>query len=632
MSEKEAEPEEGKQGSLVPFERPAHQKESPLSSLGSAAPVSPFSQNTSDPPIAVAGPMSNDNTEPPTHFKSFHRRSIKKGQFAPDGATETLAAKNSAGVPEEATSKADKGVSDLGAHVAALKAVEANLHRAHHVHEDVKPHNLILVNPGPLPPPTQPSRGTPATDDPYSFLRTFDTVFLIDDSSSMAGWSLSSFNYFAPTTPPKRNINRVAGAQGTFKRELQVPGSFGGIPVSATPDLGSSFNIVSENFVRTHNLPLETQECWTYSLPNGRVRSFIGTVTGNWQFDSDAKTHEQTFHVLKDCVFPVLLGRPFLTVTKTFSQFKNRIKEVVTRGTSALQRLCFVDNFDAASPSAERLLGLINGHPVPGFTDSCSDISVIKRSVAQLLGLDILEGPDYTTEVQFVDGSTAFTTGMVKGVDWCFGVTAAGADTRRLDFHIMDDIPCAVILDKWLLWDNDVFNTYGDCMMSVEECHTSRHNPVCVLQEVKRHKQQFAAVDPRDKEADRRAEEDDRIDCLPLGEQAAARETEDRRRREWDERQRGDPGATRRPLPVLSLPAAIDSTSISTSVSRDRSSIASTSSPARLVTDAEIPHSPPLSEGRGFTPSFKKLKASIKSQLGSRQHKVSGESGRRQVP
>ena len=34
-----------------------------------------------------------------------------------------------------------------------------------------------------------PAAGGPATDDPYAFLATFDTVFLIDDSGSMAGRS-----------------------------------------------------------------------------------------------------------------------------------------------------------------------------------------------------------------------------------------------------------------------------------------------------------------------------------------------------------------------------------------------------------------------------------------------------------
>ena len=44
------------------------------------------------------------------------------------------------------------------------------------------------VNPGPmLNSPTSPTASTP--DDPYAFLSSFDTVFLIDDSGSMAGRS-----------------------------------------------------------------------------------------------------------------------------------------------------------------------------------------------------------------------------------------------------------------------------------------------------------------------------------------------------------------------------------------------------------------------------------------------------------
>ena len=45
------------------------------------------------------------------------------------------------------------------------------------------------TDPAALPSYTPPAAGGPATDDPYAFLATFDTVFLIDDSGSMAGRS-----------------------------------------------------------------------------------------------------------------------------------------------------------------------------------------------------------------------------------------------------------------------------------------------------------------------------------------------------------------------------------------------------------------------------------------------------------
>lgn len=43
--------------------------------------------------------------------------------------------------------------------------------------------NSAAIQPGPSPAPST----TPTADDPYAFLTTFDTIFLIDDSGSMAG-------------------------------------------------------------------------------------------------------------------------------------------------------------------------------------------------------------------------------------------------------------------------------------------------------------------------------------------------------------------------------------------------------------------------------------------------------------
>jgi hypothetical protein len=133
----------------------------------------------------------------------------------------------------------------------------------------------------------------------------------------------------------------------------------------------------------------------------------------------------------------------------------HRVVENVIEVSEHLRRkVLFVDTPATEVTINERFLGLINGKPIGGLADTCSEFTIIKRCVAEEFGLPILEGDDYKTEVQFVDSSTAFTTGMIRNVQWCFSATLAEEDIHYIDVHVLDDIPCAFILDQWLLWDN----------------------------------------------------------------------------------------------------------------------------------------------------------------------------------
>jgi hypothetical protein len=298
-----------------------------------------------------------------------------------------------------------------------------------------------------------------------------------------------------------------------MERLLEVPGVLCGIPVSALPDFGSSFDIISEDFLREHHLPPDPDgPTQTYTLPDGRQRTFLGTITLPWSFASETTVHRRVFHILRDSIYPLLFGRPFLKETNTMSKHVKRIKEVFVRRTHSFgsKRVLFVDHQGAIAGSTERILGLVNGRPALGFADTCSDISIIRRSVARLLDLTIMEGPEHTTEVQFVDGSTAHTSGVVKNVKWCFGVTLDPGDVHQLDFHVMDDIPCAIILDKWLLWDNGAFDTYSEYFIDISEEQpplAEKANSVCLIQVKKRPglAPVPAIVDPRDAEAARLA-------------------------------------------------------------------------------------------------------------------------------
>ncbi|KAJ9143990.1 hypothetical protein NKR19_g6609 [Coniochaeta hoffmannii] len=301
--------------------------------------------------------------------------------------------------------------------------------------------------------------------------------------------------------------NSIQGSiQSTDVRQLHVHGSINGMAVTAIPDFGSGFDIMSAETAQLHGLTVNRLQAHSYTLPSGKVKQFLGTVTAQWRFNGEGTPYARTFHILQGCVHPVLLGKEFLRATETFSRHVQRIKVAIVKSIRSIRRLLLVDHFKSITQTNERMLGLINGRPVPGFADTCSDISIIKRSVARTLGLNILEGPAHRVEVEFVDGSRAFTTGLVKNVQWCFSASLSPKDMHVVDFHIMDDIPCAVILDKWLLWDNRAFIDYSDCFFDVGIQKTAELDPVCLIQVKGSSKSTAAAVvDPVEAEVARRA-------------------------------------------------------------------------------------------------------------------------------
>ncbi|KKZ62126.1 hypothetical protein EMCG_03370 [[Emmonsia] crescens] len=321
-------------------------------------------------------------------------------------------------------------------------------------------------------------------------------------------------------------------------REFYVPGMVEGIPVFAIPDFGSGFNIVSEELANQHGLTIDTGYTESYELPNGIIGGFIGTIRVAWSFLNEEATYNCVFHVMQNCICNMILGRDFLDSTKTFTEYVHRRVQVRYRdqhGPSSIRRVLFVDQ---PSPSSrQRLLGEVDGHPIGGFTDTCSDLTIIRKStaiqLARKLGWEIDWGS--RTEVQFVDRSTAFTSGLIHGVTWGFSADPRQEDTLRIDLHIMESTPCALILDRLLLWDYQAFTRYAYCFIDIGNGDkVGAKKPILWIGEKRRHEPALETVSPADEEATRRTRVIDEIEELPSHQRAAARVEESRRIQQWE--------------------------------------------------------------------------------------------------
>lgn len=106
-------------------------------------------------------------------------------------------------------------------------------------------------------------------------------------------------------------------------------------------------------------------------------------------------------------------------------------------------------------------MGTINGQTIGVLADTGAEVNVMSRTMAERLGLNIHDGEEYKATLKFADGSVAVTSGMVLGAQRRFGADHSSS-THLLDFHILDDLPCGVVLCNENLYDNQVFSLYED--------------------------------------------------------------------------------------------------------------------------------------------------------------------------
>ncbi|KAK7703762.1 hypothetical protein SLS57_010799 [Botryosphaeria dothidea] len=332
----------------------------------------------------------------------------------------------------------------------------------------------------------------------------------------------------------RRTNTRAERKQLWSKRQWEVPGLLNGRPVAAFPDSGSSIDVVSEDVVLKLEGEVDPSQSRVVELPKGNKIQTLGTVVLPFSFKGESTVYNMVFHVIKSCVHHCILGKSFLQRTETLKKnFTRRVREKIIK-LSPFLGLNLVD-----APQ-ERLLGMINGIMTGALADTGADVNVMSRSEARRLGLAILRGAEYTATLEFADGSTANTIGMVIGAKFQFGTDWEGP-SHHLDFHILDDLPCGVILGNEFLYDNNVFSAYEEHfyedLPASSALDAAAHLSLITLQKKKDGPGAGLPARSEDelREAHRRVDADAHISTLPHAAQASARAAEDLRRQQWDQ-------------------------------------------------------------------------------------------------
>jgi hypothetical protein len=226
--------------------------------------------------------------------------------------------------------------------------------------------------------------------------------------------------------------------------------------VEAFPDTGADSCFVSANFAALLRLEPVSGTHKVVRLANNNVVQSPGMVKVPWIFAGERERHVLDCWILPGCVHKLVLGNAFLRATQTLTTFARRIKSRLTQIPKRLR-------LARLGEDKQRLWGTLDGHPTAALPDTGSDGMFISSEYAKKRGLDIEHDPANWLEVEFADGTTAWTSGVVRDAEWF-----SGGRTLRCDFHVLDHLCADVVLSKDYLFKFDVFSTHEEFLFDVD--------------------------------------------------------------------------------------------------------------------------------------------------------------------
>jgi hypothetical protein len=246
-------------------------------------------------------------------------------------------------------------------------------------------------------------------------------------------------------------------------RDRRVTGAINGLKVDAIPDTGADASFISAAFLnRLKRLPETNIKLDHHTalppvkLASGKTITPTSTANIPWRFDGERPINWITCLVLPKCAHDLILGDAFLHATQTLTTFfKTRVSVTLrSLGRRMLLRL----NYMGASEQ-RRVCGKLDGETVSALPDSGSDVMAVSAEYARRRGFCVQKGRERQVEVQFADGSSAWTEGVVRGLEWEFG--DAGGKVVA-DFYVLGDLPVDVLFSSDFLFEHDVFGMHDE--------------------------------------------------------------------------------------------------------------------------------------------------------------------------
>lgn len=223
--------------------------------------------------------------------------------------------------------------------------------------------------------------------------------------------------------------------------EWHVLGQLNGKPVEALADTGANCNAISASCASEGYLtpdPGSTRA--RIRLPSGKYCMSLGTTTLQFRFDGEEEVHNVECNIVPKLKQACVLALGFLRTTETLTNFKSRLKEVpLPRGHRMSLRL-MRDGEVGSDLNNDALTGYVAGGRCLAMPDSGSSIMALSGSYVR--GRQMHIDRRKRCKVKFIDGSSAWTSGMVTA-PWQFR-------RSRISFRdMLYSILCCLLLNPW---------------------------------------------------------------------------------------------------------------------------------------------------------------------------------------
>jgi hypothetical protein len=274
-----------------------------------------------------------------------------------------------------------------------------------------------------------------------------------DDKNDDEGHDLvRSFTAFEQHIPVRRRTSNFSSR----RTEHLVEGLVNGRQVDAFPDTGADSSFISLKPADELGLTPSHRNERAIHLPNKKVVVSPGVVEVPWVFRGESSLSKIQCWIFPESVHELVLGNPFIKLSETLTRFRHRIKSRLAAFSRRLRlRLMGFEQ--------QRVWSLLSGHLTMVLPDTGSDVMLVSSKYAEETGLEVDGHPDNWLEVQYVDGSTDWTSGVARNVSWSVGNT-----TVSCDFHVLDSLDVDVVLSNDYLFGMDIFSEHQEELLSLD--------------------------------------------------------------------------------------------------------------------------------------------------------------------
>lgn len=259
--------------------------------------------------------------------------------------------------------------------------------------------------------------------------------------------------------------------QGPF--EPCIDASLGGRDVATFPDTGAAGNFISLSYAEKHRLRIDRTSASPILIGNGSIITMLGTTSLPFTFARETRIHNLEFAVLGRSKHDVILGSQFLQMTETFTRFSHRVRR---RLRDVLKnRVCVLG-------SQQYISGRANGVRVEAIPDTGADLCLMSASFAKLRGFKVDASDKHHIPLEFADGSTTLTTGMIEHVSWTFEGTREPFYTN---VYVLPNLPADMLLSYDFLCHTDAFAARESSFYDLHcdlDCVDTRRSSLNVVQ------------------------------------------------------------------------------------------------------------------------------------------------------